>query len=125
MFSFVMSNWSRWCRDLSGIGPDSAGCGSAESAYRSPQVWHPPEPRAAQVLEPLAWRVEKAVYGLGQPYSALVRIEWVYHPDWSESDPERLLERRRRSAKMPMWQYIRDRDTAVDTLRRNLSLDST
>lgn len=124
MLNYLLREWSRWCRDLSGIGPEQPACKSAESAYRSPQIWRPPEPRPPEVVEPRAWRTEKAVHGLGQPYSHLIRIEWVYYPDWSEVDPERLLERRRRAARMPLWAYLRDRDTAVDNLRRNLSFDN-
>jgi len=59
-----LENWGRWARDRRRYNH----CGSVEHKYRSPQTWHPPQPKVpvdvldAQFIQDLiAWAVDQRV----------------------------------------------------------------
>ena len=81
VFEQRFDNWVRWCRQHGGGG---GRCFSAEGAYRSPQVWHPPEPRPAEVDVNDAIRMQKAwvAFSLNAPSFARVIDVMVFHPRW-------------------------------------------
>lgn len=45
-FDIRFENWVRWCNAR---GHQTGHCYSAEGAYRSPQIWHPPEARPPEI----------------------------------------------------------------------------
>ena len=56
-FDRRFDNWVRWCKSK---GTQTGRCFSAEGAYRSPQIWHAPGPRPADIDVPDAVAVNRA-----------------------------------------------------------------
>jgi hypothetical protein len=56
-FEKRFDNWRRWCLQK---GLHQGRVGSAEGNWRSPQIWHPPEPRPAAIDLPDAVAVNRA-----------------------------------------------------------------
>jgi hypothetical protein len=56
-FESRFTNWVMWCARK---GLHQARAGSAEGAWRSPQIWHPPEPRPPVINDPDAVVVNRA-----------------------------------------------------------------
>lgn len=72
-------NWIRWCNQK---GLYQGRTGSLEGAYRSPQIWHPPEPRPPTIDVPDAILVNKAYTRLAKlsPTNAQVIKTLVFMP---------------------------------------------
>lgn len=56
-FEARFENWVRWCNQK---GLHQGRVGSLEGGYRSPQIWHPPEPRPPSIDLPDAVLVNRA-----------------------------------------------------------------
>jgi hypothetical protein len=74
-------NWIRWCNQK---GMYQGRVGSLEGAYRSPQIWHPPEPRPPTIDLVDAVLVNKAYTRLAllAPKSARIIKILVFRPYW-------------------------------------------
>lgn len=70
----IFKNWARWVRDRSFR---KKHCYSIEGRYRSPQHWHPPEPRPPEVDWQEALKIEKIVVRLPKKYTALLVGHYV------------------------------------------------
>lgn len=93
-----LREWARFCRDFSGIGPRYPSCGSIESFWRSPQVWHEVLPRPEAPNEYRAYEVEVWVRELPRKQPTILRIEYVLTNRRDGETPEQFENRKRRSA---------------------------
>lgn len=66
-----IAHWRRWCRRSE---TPSVHARSIETRYRTPQIWHPPEPHQAIDLR-IAWRLEDAWRSLPEPYRIAIRYQ--------------------------------------------------
>jgi len=71
----IFINWARWAKNRS---HRKQHCFSIEGRYRSPQTWHPPEPKPPEIDLWEALKVEKAVVGLPKKYRILITGHYVY-----------------------------------------------
>ena len=69
--------WGTWSRLDVEVGPNGAGCGSVESAYRSPQCWTERLPKVVVIPDHEAMRVERAVIGAGVVLAAALRTHYI------------------------------------------------
>jgi hypothetical protein len=89
--------WATWSRLDLQLGPNDAGCGSAESAYRSPQCWDERRPRVVIIDDESALRIEKAVIGTGPILAAALRTHYIrQRPPHTRAQVQVLLEAQRR-----------------------------
>lgn len=82
VFDQRFDNWVRWCRQHGGGG---GRCFSAEGGYRSPQVWHPPEPKpeSVDVNDAMAMQRAWVRFAVDVPTYARIIDVLVFH-DWYE-----------------------------------------
>ena len=73
----LLREWARWVTWPEPIGPEPAGCHSAESAYRSPQCWDERLPRPLEPDWRLGWRIEGIVRALPPHEAKAVRVWYV------------------------------------------------
>lgn len=80
-FELRWQNWVRWCNQK---GLHQGRVGSLEGAYRSPQIWHPPEPRPPTIDVVDAILVNRAYTKLAQDAHSAARIIkiLVFRPYW-------------------------------------------
>lgn len=70
----LLRNWARWTSDR---GYRKKHCYSAEGRYRSPQHWHPPEPRQPEIDLHSAIKVERIIVRLPIKYKILLLGHYV------------------------------------------------
>lgn len=120
--SALLEDWSRWCRQTGGIGPQQARAYSAESRWDHPSRHHWEtidqriEAGARKMPPPSDARctaVEHAVRNLPALVQAAVRIEYVYchRPREGETD-DQWQDRKRRMARTSMERYREHVDQA-------------
>ena len=68
-----LENWKRWAKDK----PQYRVTPSLEGRYKSPQVWHPEEPRMPIDLND-AMAVERAIIKLPKPYKQIIIYRYIY-----------------------------------------------
>lgn len=67
-----LDNWKRWAKDK----PQYRVTKSLEGKYKSPQHWHPPEPKIfVDILD--AIKVERAIIDLPKPYKQLIIYKYI------------------------------------------------
>jgi hypothetical protein len=76
LFERRFSNWVKWCNRK---GLHQGRTGSAEGNWRSPQIWHPPEPRPEVLNEPDALLFNSAYWQLGERVRQVIKI-LVFRP---------------------------------------------
>lgn len=81
-FEVRFRNWLRWCIHEGNDEPDET-CGSAEGAWKSPQIWEP-DPQERNLINPVdiwdALKVQRAFYGL--PELQRRTIKFLHFKKW-------------------------------------------
>jgi hypothetical protein len=77
-FAQRFENWRRWCVRK---GLYQGRTGSAEGAYRSPQIWDPPGPRPMPINDPDAILLNRAFWQLGGKVRLTIKI-LVFRSHW-------------------------------------------
>lgn len=74
----LLHAWGLWSRIEVNVGPDDAACGSAESAFRSPQCWDATRaPRVVVIPDDQALRIERCVVATGPIMAAMLRHHYI------------------------------------------------
>ena len=117
MLEPFLINWARWCR-WGSVGPiQEQSCASAEKLY----LWllfdarHQFDEKPTYQAEPNErWGafVEHEVRQLPDYERRAIRVEYVLVRPRANESPDQYAERKRRSALMPAWYYIRCVDSA-------------
>ena len=74
----MLREWARWVTWPEPLGPKDAGCGSAESAYRSPQCWDDRLPRPIEPDWRIGLRIEAVVRDMPKVDARVLRAWYVF-----------------------------------------------